>query len=327
MAQQLAKKKRICGGHKASATRIMEQIKDILADRDVWEDETSDTSRLLQLKLSLEEKLTTLKLLDEEILDLLEEVEEVAAEIEQADEFKEKIYAAIINIGKCCESRNPPSGGHSGSSPRRVRSHGAQVKLPKLVIHNFGGDITGWTTFWDSFESAIDRNPGLSEIDKFNYLKSLLEKSAVEAISGLTLTADNYKEAVSILKKRFGNKQQIIAKHMDILLKTEAVSSHHNLKGLRHLYDIVESQVRGLKSLGVESSSYGSILFSVLLQKLPPELRLILSREIREDDWNLDSLPKQMEEEIKARERAMPPSTQPLTTKKEMIQQVLLLHC
>ena len=101
------------------------------------------------------------------------------------------------------------SGGHSGSSPRRVRSHGAQVKLLKLVIRNFGGDITGWTTFWDSFESAIDRNPGLSEIDKFNYLKSLLEKSAAEAISGLTLTADNYKEAVSILKKRFGNKQQI----------------------------------------------------------------------------------------------------------------------
>ena len=147
--------------------------------------------------------MTTLKLLDGEILDLLEEEEEVAAE---ADEFKEKIYAATINIGKCCESRNPPSGGHSGSSPRRVRSHGAQVKLLKLVIRNFGGDITGWTTFWDSFESAIDRNPGLSEIDKF---KLLLEKSAAEAISGLTLTADNYKEAVSILKKRFGNKQQI----------------------------------------------------------------------------------------------------------------------
>ena len=47
--------------------------------------------------------------------------------------------------------------------------------------------ITCWTMFWDSFESAIDRNTGLSEIDKFNYLKSLLEKPAAEAISGLTL--------------------------------------------------------------------------------------------------------------------------------------------
>lgn len=71
-----------------------------------------------------------------------------------------------------------------------------------------------------------------------------------------------------------------------------------------------------MKSLSVESSSYSSLLFSVLLQKLPPELRLVMSREIREDNWNLDSLLKQLEEEIKARERAMPPSTQPSTGRK-----------
>ena len=85
--------------------------------------------------------------------------------------------------------------------------------------------------------------------------------------------------------------------------------SQHILKGLRHLYDLVESQVGGLKSLGVESSSYRSLLFSMLLQKLPPELQLVLSRKIGEHDWNLDALLKQLEEEIEARERAMPSPT------------------
>lgn len=61
-------------------------------------------------------------------------------------------------------------------------THGARVKLLKLAIQPFNGDMTNWTTFWDSFESAIDSSPGLTEIDKFNYLKSLLEKSAAEAI-------------------------------------------------------------------------------------------------------------------------------------------------
>ena len=181
--------------------------------------------------------------------------------------------------------------------------------MPKLVIRNFSGDITCWTTFWDSFESAIDRNTGLSDIDKFNYLKSLLEKSAAETISRLTLTADNYKKAIYILKKRF-------TKHMDILLNVEVVSSQYNIKGLRHLYDLFESLVRGLKSLDVELTSYGSLLLSVLLQKLPPDLHLILSRGIHEDDWNLDSLLRQLEEEIKTHERAMPPSTQPSTARK-----------
>ena len=49
-------------------------------------------------------------------------------------------------------------------------------------------------------------NTKLAPIDKFNYLNSLLVKSAYEAISGLSLTAANYDEAVAILKRRFGNK-------------------------------------------------------------------------------------------------------------------------
>ena len=43
----------------------------------------------------------------------------------------------------------------------------SQVKLPKLALQPFSGDITNWTTFWDSYESAIHKNPTLSDIDKF----------------------------------------------------------------------------------------------------------------------------------------------------------------
>ena len=75
--------------------------------------------------------------------------------------------------------------------------------------------------FWDSFESAVHRNPNISEVDKFNYLTSMLEHSTTAAIAGLSLTASNYNEAIAILKKRFGNKQVIINMHMEILLNPE----------------------------------------------------------------------------------------------------------
>ena len=52
-----------------------------------------------------------------------------------------------------------------------------QVKLPKLSIRKFGRDLTKWVTFRDSFDSAIHSNPSLSSVDKFNYLKSLVESS------------------------------------------------------------------------------------------------------------------------------------------------------
>ena len=108
-----------------------------------------------------------------------------------------------------------------------------------------------------------------------------------EAVMRLKLTSVNYSEAIAILKRRFGNKQLII---MDVVLNADAVSSQHNLKDLRHLYDSVETQVHGLRVLGVPSDSYGNLLSSVIMSKLPQELPLIVSREITNKELNLDAL-------------------------------------
>ena len=94
--------------------------------------------------------------------------------------------------------------------------------------------------------SSIDANPALSGID---YLISLLESTAAEAIAGLTPTDANYEEAVATLKKRFGNPQLIINRHMEALLHVPSVSSHHDIRGLQKLHDSVEAHIRGLKAL------------------------------------------------------------------------------
>ena len=44
----------------------------------------------------------------------------------------------------------------SNDSPQsQAHDIGSQIKLPKLVLKKFNGDITGWCSFWDSFEAAI----------------------------------------------------------------------------------------------------------------------------------------------------------------------------
>ena len=100
----------------------------------------------------------------------------------------------------------------------QVHDAGPQIKLPMLVLKRFNGDITRWCSFWDTFETAIHKNLKLATVDKFNYLNSLLEKTASEAIAGLTITNAKYEEAITILKTRFGNKQMIVNKHMDDLI-------------------------------------------------------------------------------------------------------------
>ena len=100
----------------------------------------------------------------------------------------------------------------------------SRVKLPKLHLKKFNGDPTCWQQFWESFNCAVHENTVLSSIDKFNYLLGP-QNTALQAISGLSLSGDNYIEAVKILQDRFGNKPLIISKHMDKLLKLPSVSS------------------------------------------------------------------------------------------------------
>ena len=113
------------------------------------------------------------------------------------------------------------------------------------------------------------------------------------------MTAANYEEAVSILKKRL---QQIINKH-SALLSLELATSPI-LKSLCQFFDRVESRVRGLHALEVPSS-YGGLLSSVLMNKLPPAVRLVISWTVPKADWNLVVLLNVVDKEINAHERAV----------------------
>ena len=72
--------------------------------------------------------------------------------------------------------------------------------------------------FWEIFDSSVNSNPNLDKISKFSYLKVLLKDKASDAILGISLTSENYGEAVAILKSRFGEPQIVIQTNMDILL-------------------------------------------------------------------------------------------------------------
>ena len=287
-------------GHKSSATRIMTRVTEMLASPDAL-----DRPKLSQLERSLKEKLQEIKAMDAEILKFV--TEEEMEEITQADLYKERIYSTLISIEDTLKPSAATASVALATATRPVPSTTPEnkVRLPKLTIKPFNGKLTAWTPFWDSFNSAIHENPELSKVDKFNYLRSMVTHAAAEAICGLTLTSANYDEAIEVLKKRFGNKQLIVNKHMEQLLNVEGVSSQHDVKGLRHLYDVIESNVRSLKSLGVSAESYGSLLSAALMSKLPSELRLTASRKFGDkDSWDFTDLLKVIEEEVQARERS-----------------------
>ncbi|CAB4037195.1 Hypothetical predicted protein, partial [Paramuricea clavata] len=96
----------------------------------------------------------------------------------------------------------------------------------------------------------------LSEIDKSD--KS--GKAATTLVAGFSLTAENYGEAIKLLKERYANPQLIISSHMEKLLKLNTVHDANDVLKLRALYDQIETNICSLNVLGIKPEQFGSLL-------------------------------------------------------------------
>ena len=75
-------------------------------------------------------------------------------------------------------------------------------------IHSIGTtrlDPLDWKSFKEKFEAAVHGSDSISNIEKFTYLKTYLDKSALQAIEGFTLTNENYTAAWQLLDERYRN--------------------------------------------------------------------------------------------------------------------------
>ena len=95
---------------------------------------------------------------------------------------------------------------------------------------------------------------------------------------------------------------------METLLDLNPVASDQNLRGHGKLYNDVEANTQSLKAFGVEPETYGAMLASVLLDKLPTDLRFIVGRKTTDAELILTGLQEVLEEELTARERTITPS-------------------
>ena len=70
-----------------------------------------------------------------------------------------------------------------------------------------------------------------------------------------------------------------------------------------------DSHIRSLQNLKVSSETYGTLLVPVVLAKIPEEMRLLISRKVGKDNWEMDKLLKEFKAELEARERCTLMST------------------
>ncbi|KAJ8018117.1 hypothetical protein HOLleu_44067 [Holothuria leucospilota] len=123
------------------------------------------------------------------------------------------------------------------------------VKLPKLQLPKFEGEILKWPNFWESFEINVDSQTQLSDKQKLDYLHQVLKGPAYDKIKGLGLEGNKYAEAVKILKEQYGDKMHQKKALWESLHSLRPVKE--NMNNLEKFTDEMNALTVALKKQGV----------------------------------------------------------------------------
>ena len=154
-----------------------------------------------------------------------------------------------------------------GQSQSSMPSDGkGSVKLPKLDVPTFDGNLVNWRSFWEQFSVSVHDRSQLMDSEKLAYLKHALKGGlAKHAVEGLSGSGEHYKEAIACLQKCYDRPRLIHQAHVRAILEVPA-PKEGNGRELRRLYDTVTQHLRALKVMDHEPS--GPFITSALELKL-----------------------------------------------------------
>ena len=202
-----------------------------------------------------------------------ESEETIGREAQHADEYATKYHQAKFGLTCLLERKNEletptpvPLQRTTTTTQESIRA----LKLPKIELRKFGGDIKDWLPFWSTFKK-IHEDASLSREDKFQYLvQSMVKDSrAFEVVNSFPLTAGNYEKAIHSLESRFGKKDLLIEYYVRELLKL-VLSKNKNMS-LTITYDKLETHIRALETLRVTTEMCAAMLLPLVESSLPEE--------------------------------------------------------
>ncbi len=164
---------------------------------------------------------------------------------------EQPIFDSSLKIKKLLQPQT-----HSGTTDSKG------IKLPKLEVPTFDGNILNWKSFWEQFCVSIHNRPSLSDSEKLVYLQSALKESSAKCtIEGLSRSGEYYAEAIECLQSRYDRPHLIHQTHVKMILEATPLKDG-NGRELRRLHDTVQQHLRALKAMDYEPS--GPFITSVL---------------------------------------------------------------
>ncbi|GBM44589.1 hypothetical protein AVEN_250568-1 [Araneus ventricosus] len=139
-------------------------------EQEVNKTEERSINLIDKLLVKLLDKDSQLKKLDSDILNLCK-AQDLTNEVKRQKEYRDQIITWKMRAEKILRENESET-----LIDRNVNRNTQQcsVKLPRLQIPQYDGYILNFNDFYSQFEAAIHKNSNLSDVEKFNYLKSYL---------------------------------------------------------------------------------------------------------------------------------------------------------
>ncbi|XP_031351409.1 uncharacterized protein LOC116176791 [Photinus pyralis] len=241
---------------RAMITKTIKEIELALDTRD----QTTFETKIHWLKMKGEE----LAKMDEEMMNILAESndseEVLISEAEGAQHYQEEIYRCTL-LNTSCEIT---SAGVTVSNRPEV----GRIKLPKLDLRVFNGELEEWLGWGAHFEK-IDK-ASLDDAEKFQYLVQALAGPAKELVLGFPPTSENYPKALNSLKERYGNQDLLGELYTRDLLQL-CIRQSKSRQDILQIHDKVETALRSLESLQINMKDCAPIITPLVESTLPEE--------------------------------------------------------
>lgn len=249
---------------KASCTRIKGYV-------DFVQDITDEM--IAQLKVRKEK----LELYWQQYDDVQSQIEliETGAEGSDRDNFEASYFNLIARIHYLLDSARSTRASQANAAAFNVESSqqanvNTHICLPKLNLPVFSGKYQEWTPFSQMFHTMITNNNRLTNIEKFQYLKSSLSRDPTDAIeSPDELSDQNFEVAWNILEKRYDKLCIIVQAHIQSVLELPHIKKENYLE-LRQLLNVTTKHINALKALKRPVENWDNLIVHILGNKLDP---------------------------------------------------------
>lgn len=146
------------------------------------------------------------------------------------------------------------------------------TNLRRIEIEKFNGDYLKWTSFKDMFDTSITNNPTLTDILRFQHLKSLLEGKPLQLIQNRRITDNGYTGALNALVEAYDKPHLIVDSLLNKLLKLPILSSR-NATNIQNLVATITEIDDGLNAVGPQWNTREVLFCFLVYSKLDPQTK------------------------------------------------------